>query len=157
VKTENNFNAITNGSVNVEKKVNPKTYSEGSLKMQKLMKAIHKNENGFTLVELMVVVVIIGVLVAIAIPIYNNVTARAQEGACQANLRTIDGAITMAGASTAAADTALFTNGVYTGTLKDLETNGYLQDEPQCPTAIAVYTIVAGRTVCPNTPAHTYP
>ena len=57
--------------------------------------ATNKNlvSHGFTLVELMVVVVIIGVLVAIAIPIYTNVTARAQRGAMEANLRTINGAI----------------------------------------------------------------
>ncbi|MDY6826356.1 MAG: prepilin-type N-terminal cleavage/methylation domain-containing protein [Bacillota bacterium] len=61
--------------------------------MQKLMRAIHKDENGFTLVELMVVVVIIGILVAIAIPIYNSVTERAEQSAVEANLRTIDGAI----------------------------------------------------------------
>lgn len=63
--------------------------------MQKLMKRFHKNQKGFTLVELMVVVVIIGVLVAIAIPIYNQVTRRAEIGACHANQRTIDGAALM--------------------------------------------------------------
>ena len=41
----------------------------------------------------MVVVVIIGVLVAIAVPVYSNVTARAERSAVEANLRTIDGAI----------------------------------------------------------------
>ena len=52
-----------------------------------------RNQKGFTLVELMVVVVIIGVLVAIAVPVYNNVTLKAEKSAIEANLRTIDGAI----------------------------------------------------------------
>ena len=52
-----------------------------------------RNEKGFTLVELMVVVVIIGVLTAIAVPVYNNATSKAKLNAIAANLRIINGAI----------------------------------------------------------------
>jgi len=51
----------------------------------------------------MVVVVIIGVLVAIAVPVYNSVTDKSEKSAIQANLRTIDGAISAAVASEDAA------------------------------------------------------
>jgi prepilin-type N-terminal cleavage/methylation domain-containing protein len=67
--------------------------------MQKLMKRLHKNEKGFTLVELMVVVVIIGILVAIAVPIYNNVQSNAQQRANEATWRTLQGVVSTYGAS----------------------------------------------------------
>ncbi|HPF45140.1 MAG TPA: prepilin-type N-terminal cleavage/methylation domain-containing protein, partial [Syntrophomonadaceae bacterium] len=57
------------------------------------MRSKMQNQKGFTLVELMVVVVILGILVAIAVPVYNSVTDRAERGAIEANLRTIDGAV----------------------------------------------------------------
>lgn len=61
--------------------------------LMRMFKNFHKDNRGFTLAELMVVVVIIGVLTAIAIPVYNASTAKAEAGACQANLRMIDSAI----------------------------------------------------------------
>ena len=59
----------------------------------KLRKRLGKG--GFTLVEIMIVVAIIGLLAAVAIPNFMRARERAQQNACIANLKQMDGAKTL--------------------------------------------------------------
>ena len=52
-----------------------------------------RRKEGFTLIELLIVILIIAILVAIALPLYLNSQKNAKVRTCQANLRTMDGAI----------------------------------------------------------------
>jgi prepilin-type N-terminal cleavage/methylation domain-containing protein len=48
-----------------------------------------KLEKGFTLIELVVVIVIIGILASVALPMFNNVVERSRTAEALANLKTI--------------------------------------------------------------------
>ena len=58
-----------------------------------MFKKLRKNEKGFTLAELLIVVAIIGVLVAISIPIFTSQLKKARLATNQANARAAHAAL----------------------------------------------------------------
>ena len=112
---------------------------------------IHRPE-GFTLIELMIVILIIAILVAIAVPVFLNSRDNARQRTCQANLRTIDGAVMSYQAD----------EQVYPGTIADMvaEDTKALKSEPKCPSgAGGTYVFLTAsdppRASCPFVADHT--
>ena len=90
---------------------------------------MQKNRKGFTLVEIMTVVAVIGILAVIAIPNYLLSRKKSRQNACIVNLKQIQNA----------KDQSLMANGgVTSGDLFGNER--YIKVEPKCP-AGGVYTI----------------
>lgn len=100
---------------------------------------------GFTLIELMVVVVIIGILSSIAIPKFTSVKEKANEASCKCNLRSLGSAEALYYARH-----SVFTN------VGNLATSGTMGNAHllECPTAGVRYVVVLAANTyfipCPN-------
>jgi type IV pilus assembly protein PilA len=103
----------------------------------------HRTDEGFTLVELMVVVLIIGILIAIAIPVFNAAKANAQKKSCYANQRTLEGAAQTYQANAGALPGAATVNS------SSWAVPTYVKSAPYCPLVgtAGLYTMDASGTV----------
>lgn len=62
---------------------------------QFILKQLNKNEKGFTLIELVVVIAILGILAALAVPKLGSSRDKAAKAAHNANVRTLQSAAMM--------------------------------------------------------------
>lgn len=96
-----------------------------------------RDDKGFTLMELVIAVTILGILLAIAVAALSNSGANARDNSCKSNLRNIDTAIEMYKNSH---------NSAVPATIDDLISANDLKAKPQEPhSGYGDYTIVGGR------------
>lgn len=90
-----------------------------------------KDASGFALIEMLIVVAIVAVLIAIAIPVFNNQSAQAQIAADQANVRILNSASAAYGVSHGTVSGDIFL-GISTDAARidALIGDGYLDEQP---------------------------
>jgi general secretion pathway protein G len=88
-------------------------------------KSISRRRFGFTLIEMMIVMSIIVILIAVAIPFYQKAITRAKETVLRSNLFAMRRAI----------DEYTYDKQKAPQSLQDLVTDGYLHDIPKDPIA----------------------
>ena len=88
------------------------------------LQTLKKKKKGFTLLELLVVLAILAILIAIAIPVYKNQKEKAAITAHNANVRVLE---------TAVESYKQDNNGKLPKDINELATGGYIKSVPNLP------------------------
>jgi prepilin-type N-terminal cleavage/methylation domain-containing protein len=110
----------------------------------KRMKSLLKNKKGFTLIELIAVIVILGILAGVAVPKFLDLSTQAKQAVCDSNRGAIEAAVAMK-----YAENAVNGNAEYPASITaDMFADGVI---PECPFGVAyVYDNTTGRVATAN-------
>jgi len=113
-----------------------------------------RNDSGFTIIELIAVIIVIGILSSTAVPKFINLTDEANRAKCQAHQGAISSAVALNYAKTVVNDPSQ-ANWIENLTFDDVEADWFAHERvPLCPLG-GEYTLSDGNVTC-SIPEHNW-